>query len=202
MLRICRACKVEYEGDPGSTLCPTCVKTQKSTTIRDRICRTCGTAFPGGPRAWFCPKCRADRQREQRREAQRRRAAGKTRSLGSEDICTICGKPYTVNSGRQRYCPECAPAAWAEADRQQGRAWYAANADPDKRRQTRQTHAAKLLCVICGKPYTPTDASKTCSPECSAELHRRSAARWESNHKPQRNARRRELYNQNKEDTP
>lgn len=186
MLRICRTCKVEYEGDPGSTLCPVCVKAQKSTTVRPRVCRTCGAEFPGGPRAWYCPVCRADRQRKQSRAAKRRKAAGETRSLGSEDRCAICGKAYTVNSGRQRYCPDCAPEAWAEADRQQGRAWYAANGDPDARRELRKTHAAELLCVICGKPYIPADASKTCSGACSAELARRTAARRDAKRRPRR----------------
>lgn len=111
MRRICRTCKVEYEGDPGSTLCPACVKAQKATTIRTRVCRTCGAEFPGGPRAWYCPGCRSDRQREQSRDAKRRKAAGKTRAIGSTDTCTICGNAYTVNSGRQRYCPDCAPDA-------------------------------------------------------------------------------------------
>lgn len=200
MRRICRTCKVEYEGSPGSTLCPSCVREGRKSTIRDRVCRTCGAEFPGGPRAWYCPGCREQRKKAQAHDYHRRKVAGKSRPIGSEDLCEICGKPYTVNSSRQRYCPECAPAAWAEADRQQGREWYAANADPDKRRLTRQAHAAELLCIICGKSYIPTDASKTCSPECSAELHRRNASTWESTHRPQRNAYRRELYKQHKED--
>lgn len=199
MRRICRTCKVEYEGDPGSTLCPACVRAQKSTTIRTRTCRTCGTPFPGGPRAWYCPACRAGRQRAQSRDYHRRKAADKVRAIGSEDLCTVCGKPYAVASGRQRYCPDCAPEAQAAADRQQALAYYAAHRDPDTRREQRKAHAAELLCVICGKPYIPTDASKTCSAACSAELARRSCARWESNHKPQRNAYRRERYH-NKED--
>lgn len=200
MLRICRTCNVEYSGDPGSTLCPSCVREGRKSTIRDRVCRTCGITFPGGPRAWYCPGCRDHRKKAQVSDYRSRKAAGKARSIGSEDLCEICGQSYTVASGLQRYCPDCAPAALAETDRQQGRAWYAAYGDPDKRRKTRQAHTAELICAICGKTYTPTDASKTCSPECSAELHRRSAARWESDHKSQRNARRRELNKQNKED--
>lgn len=200
MIRICRTCKVEYEGAPGSTLCPACVKAQKSTTICTRVCRTCSAEFPGGPRAWYCPDCREQRKKKQTLDYHRCKAAGKTRPIGSEDICIICGKPYIVNSGRQRYCPECAPGAWAEADRQQGRAWYAANADPDARRELRQAHTAKLLCVVCGKSYIPIDASKTCSKACSTELARRNAANWESVHKSQRNAYRRERRKQQKED--
>ena len=193
MLRICRKCRVEYDGDPGSTLCPSCVKEGRKNTICDRTCRTCGTVFPGGPRAWYCPDCRADRQRKQSQEAYRRKVSGKTRSIGSTDICTICGKPYTVASGLQRYCPDCAPAAIAEKDRHQAREYYAAHGDPDARRELRQAHAAELLCVVCSKPYRPTDAAKTCSPACSAELARQSNANWERSHKTVRNAYHRDL---------
>lgn len=193
MLRICRKCRIEYDGDPGSTLCPSCVKDGRKTTIRDRTCRTCGIIFPGGPRAWYCPDCRADRQKEQAREAYHRKVAGNTRPIGSTDICTICGKPYIVASGLQRYCPSCAPGAWAEADRQQGREYYAAHGDADARRELRQAHTAELLCVICGKPYKPIYASATCSPACSAELARRNSAAWEKGHKEERNAYHREL---------
>ena len=200
MLRICRRCRSEYNGDPGSTLCPSCVREGRKTTIRDRVCRTCGAAFPGGPRAWYCPDCRADRQKAQSRDYHRRKAAGKTRSIGSEDLCEICGNPYTVSSGRQRYCPDCAPAAIAEADRQQGRAWYASNAAPDARRELRQSHAAELKCVICGRPYKPTDASATCSPACSAELHRRTASAWEKDHRAERTQYHRKRRNNQKED--
>lgn len=200
MLRICRTCKVEFEGSPGSTLCPSCVKAQKSSTIRDRTCRTCGRVFPGGPRAWYCPECRSERQKEQKRDYHRRSCAGKTRPIGSEDLCILCGKPYTVVSGLQRYCPDCAPGALAETDRQQGRAWYAANGDPDARRELRQTHTAELLCVICGKPYRPTSTAITCSPACSRELRQRNAASWENSHKEQRNQYRRDRRKAQKED--
>ena len=187
MLRICRTCKVEFEGDPGSTLCPACVKAQKSSTIRDRTCRRCGRVFPGGPRAWYCPECRAGRQKDQAREAKRRKAAGKTRCIGSTDICTICGKPYTVASGLQRYCPDCIPAAYAEADRQQGRAWYAANGDPDARRDLRQSHTAELLCIVCGKSYKPRDSSVTCSPACATTHRREQGRKFETTHREERN---------------
>jgi hypothetical protein len=199
MLRICRNCRIEYDGDPGSTLCPSCVKEGRKSTIRDRTCRTCGTTFPGGPRAWYCPSCRADRQKAQSREYHRRNERGAARGIGSEDICTICGKPYTVNSGRQRYCQACAPEAWAEADRAQGRSWYAEHGDPDARRQLRQSHTAELLCAVCGKPYRPTDASVTCSAACSAVLAKRTASNWEKAHRAERSEYHRNRRKQQKE---
>ena len=199
MLRICRKCNAQYDGDPGSTLCPACVQAARTSTIRDRVCRTCGATFPGGPRAWYCPTCRADRQKTQRREAYRRKVAGNTRALGSEDLCTICGKPYVVASGLQRYCPACAQAAWAEADRQQGREYYVANRDPAARKAQRKACTADLLCVVCGKPYKPTNSARTCSPGCSAILQKQHATAWEISHREQRNQYHRELAKAKKE---
>ena len=200
MLRICRICKVEYEGDPGSTLCAACVRAQKSTTIRSRVCRTCGISFPGGPRAWYCPACRADRKKATGRAYHQRAAAGQVRKLGSEDICAICGKPYTVTGGLQRYCPNCAPEAIREADRAAGRAWAAQNAPPEERKALRKAHAAELTCRICCKPFRPHDTSQTCSPECSAQLAKVNAANWEKNHKAERNRYHRERLEKNKEE--
>jgi len=187
MLRICRKCRTEYHGDPGSTLCPCCVLEQRKTTIRTRICRTCEIEFPGGPRAWYCPSCRSDRKKKLGQEYRERRAVGKQRFIGSEDICCFCGKAYIVSSGNQRYCPDCAPQQWAEADRKQAREYYTAHGDPNKRNTQRKAHSAELLCSVCGKPYIPSNASKTCSATCSAELARRNKADWEKAHREERN---------------
>ena len=194
MLRICRTCRREYEGDPGSTLCPSCVAEGKKSTIRPRVCRECGITFPGGPRAWYCPACRIDRRREQDRL---RRKAGTARPLGSIDICPICGGEYTVTNGLQRYCPACAPGAIRASDRAQGRAWYATNGDPDQRRKVRQDHTAKLRCVICGKAFIPRDKSVTCSPACSKELSKKHTQEYERTHREERNTQRRERRKNN-----
>lgn len=196
MLRICRTCEVEYKGAPGSTLCPACVKAQKSTTIRTRICRTCGKIFPGGPRAWYCPDCRRERQLKQGREAYHRAKARKTRKIGSTDACVICGESYTVTSGLQKYCPACAPEAIRGADRAAGRAWAAQNAPPEERKALRDAHTAELTCKICGTPFKPHDASQTCSPECSAKLAKQNTAAWEKAHREERNQYHREQGHQ------
>lgn len=182
MRRICRQCGTGYEGDPGSTLCPACVCLNKQTTIRDRICRTCGRTFPGGPRAWYCPECRGERRRAQSREGKRRETAGTTRKLGSTDACSICGKPYTVAGGNQRYCPDCALEAIREIDRAQGRDWYTANADPDQRHAARKGGAAPRYCMVCGAAYTTKSNARTCSPECRAEYRRRYNRGYERSH--------------------
>lgn len=197
MRRICKYCGQEYDGDPGGSCCPDCAAAQRATTLRPRTCRQCGAVFEGGPRAWYCPDCRRERTRE---ATKRYRRAGPARPLGSEDLCEICGRPYTVNSARQRYCKDCAPAAIRAVDKAQSRAWQRANTTPEARRRERQAAAATIRCVICGKGFVPHDASKTCSPACSAELERRNTAAWEAAHKTERNAYRRERYHNSKKD--
>ena len=48
--------------------------------------------------------------------------------------------------------------------------------------------------------YIPTDASKACSANCSAELHRRNSERFEKTHRDSRNQRQRERYAKRKAD--
>lgn len=196
MKRICKYCGVGYDGDPGSTACPACVAKLRSTTIRDRICRTCGVTFPGGPRAWYCPSCRADRRREADRRYKR---AGASRKIGSTDICQVCGKPYVVVSGLQKYCSGCAPEAVRSIDREQSKAWAVEHSDPQQRRNERQSCTAPILCVVCGKPFLPDDASHTCSKSCQAVYAKQRVARWEKDHKDYRNQYRREKRREKKE---
>lgn len=193
MRRICLRCGAGYEGRPDSTVCPDCAAAIKHrSTIAPRICRQCGARFEGGPRAWYCPDCRGERKRAHDREAKERARVGTSRKIGSTDICVVCGKPYSVASGTQRYCPDCAPGATREADNRLSREWNAAHIDFAVRARDRQRAAADIACVICGKAFTPTNAAVTCSAECSAELTRRNHAEYERLHRDSRNARRRE----------
>lgn len=113
-----------------------------AVVVKDRVCRQCGAVFPGGPRAWYCPSCRRERQREASR---RHKANGTSRALGSTDLCMVCGKPYTVNSGQQKYCPDCAYDAVRAVDRQASRAWNHAHKDtyyPTKNAKRKAERAA------------------------------------------------------------
>lgn len=182
---ICRYCGKRYHGEPGSSCCPECAAITPSN-IRQRICRECGREFPGGPRAWYCPECRAERQKAQDREANARRKAGTTRKIGSEDICTVCGKPYTVTSGTQLYCPDCAKEAIAAVARQRGRQY--GKEHNDERRQRRKAAKAEILCAICRRPFIPKGGELTCSRECSAALQKAESAEAEKRNREQRNA--------------
>ena len=98
----------------------------------------------GGPRAWYCLNCRWERQKIADIKCAERRRLGKTRKIGSADLCVICGNPYTVKGGRQKYCEKCAPKAIAEIDKEQGLNYYRENKEKinplrnEKRRKERE----------------------------------------------------------------
>ena len=165
-LRQCRICGETFETDKtDSTLCPACLAKEKKSTIRDRVCRQCGVTFPGGPRAWYCPNCRQQRYRESKAKYQKR---GPERPIGSTDKCSIFGKEYIVNAGRQRYCPDCAPAAIRENDRAASRQYALEN---NGRKQ--ELRAANLkICVVCGEPFASSTPTVTCSQKCAA-IHKK-----------------------------
>ena len=89
--------------------------------ITQKICKRCGKGFQGGPRALYCPKCRKERLRERRKKYN---ANGSDRKIGSVDTCKCCGKQYTVSSGTQKYCKECAGLDVREIDKKQGLKWH------------------------------------------------------------------------------
>lgn len=106
--RMCKNCGKVFAVPAGKSphLCEECAKKSRSNgVLRERICKMCGASFIGYPRSFFCPDCSAERKNQQRKVYDRRKPS---RPLGSVDICKACGKPYIVNSARQRYCPECA----------------------------------------------------------------------------------------------
>ena len=191
MKRKCLRCGAVYDGRPDSTLCPDCAKkSQDSTHWRPRTCRMCGAEFLGGPRAWYCPDCRAKRKKEQ---SIRYHKDGPKRPIGSTDICPICGKEYTVMSGNQKYCPDCAPKALAAIDREQSKAWNHEHVDIDTRRSDRHAAAAEIPCVICGKLFRPSIGSPvTCSESCAKEYRCRQMSQYEKEHRKELNQKEKE----------
>lgn len=166
----CWNCGQIAEAAGESALCPQCRNQLRvNSVLRERVCRTCGSTFLGGPRAWYCPNCRAERARVANREAKARARAGKTRRLGSTDICQICGKEYTVEGGLQRYCPECAPAAIQTIARTQSREWMT---DHREEAVARKKEIAKnrRVCTVCGQGFYSRYPSVTCSAECATVL--------------------------------
>lgn len=197
MKRICLKCGTEYEGRDDSTLCPKCAAESIKSVVRQRVCTVCGRSFMGGPSAAYCPDCREDKRRERERIYRERRKLGKTRKLGSTDICEVCGKEYIVTGGLQKYCTECSAEAIAAKDRIKSREWNRQNIDYDKQREDRQKATAPRKCVICGKEYIPDGGgSVTCSRECRQEYNRRECSRWEKEHRAERREYQKKQYNE------
>lgn len=186
---ICRYCGERYAGEPGTVCCPRCAAITPST-IRKRICRECGKEFAGGPNARYCPECRAQRQKEQSRNHKERKRNGQTRPIGSVDFCIVCGKEYTVESGNQRYCPECAVDAVRALDNAKGRIY--GKTHNAERQERRKAAKADIICAVCGKAFVPKGKEYTCGAECAKALDRERNAKWEAEHAEERKAYHRE----------
>lgn len=171
---ICKNCgKIYLTDKQDSTACPACAAEIKKDVLRAKVCAMCGKEFVGYPRSKYCAACRSIAQREANR---RHRKNGTSRPIGSTDTCANCGKPYIVNSGRQRYCPDCAKvvvpqnvkAAKRESRKERADEINAARAERRKDRR---------ICAVCGKPFSAPTPTVTCGAECAAELKRQRQAR-------------------------
>lgn len=147
----------------------------------NRICKQCGKKFSGGPRAWYCPGCRYERKKERERVYKRSEPA---RKLGSIDLCVNCGRPYTVSSGLQKYCPDCAEKCVSEIDRKQGLNWYNQNKDyvNERRCNKRKSPKKEITCKICGKTFLGHENQKLCSEECRSKNRKIYSRDYERNH--------------------
>lgn len=175
-VRKCKNCDKVFEVQTGKGvyLCEDCARISRSNSVlRERICKICGAPFMGYPRSFFCPECSAERKKQQKKIYNQRKPA---RPLGSTDICEACGKPYIVNSGRQRYCPECAKEQVDKNIREYKREYMAKNADKSRKLKA-DTRGKRYICPICGREFEKHTPTVTCSPECERELRRRNQNR-------------------------
>lgn len=171
---ICKKCGTIYDTDkPESYLCPACAQQSRVDSVyRQRICTVCGRPFVGTPRAKYCEVCRPQVIRE-RNAAHKKSKTG--RKLGSTDFCAACGKPYTVKSGLQKYCPECAQTQITSKSRARKRAYNAQHRDILTAYRKEMMDGLRV-CVVCGNPFNSTLPTVTCSPECQKEQRRRRQA--------------------------
>lgn len=176
-IRVCIRCGNPFDGTGEQRMCPDCRSAAKaSTVLLDRTCRACGSGFLGGPRAWYCPDCRAQRRKKADRERKARQKHGATRKIGSTAYCSVCGKPYTVAGGLQKYCPDCAPKAISENIKEASREWAKDHKREIYQRKQNLSASRKYVCAYCGKAFTPKTSESWCSEECRRELYRISNA--------------------------
>lgn len=143
---------------------------------RDAPCQDCGRVVRMHIKSKRCKACQAEADRRNDAAHKRAKARGHTRELGAHDLCTVCGKPYIITSGRQKYCPDCAPSATKAADSKATVAWYAEH--PEKRdarnaKRRKDWRDQPHECVICKTQFfPPTPRRRTCSNACQQEYHR------------------------------
>lgn len=123
----------------------------------------------GYPRSMFCPTCSQARKKAQKKIYNQCKPA---RHLGSVDKCENCGKEYIVNSGVQRFCPDCSKDAIKANIKSRKKIYNDAN------KAQMYAHKEKMrenghVCVICGKIFDPSTPTVTCSLKCEKELRRR-----------------------------
>ncbi|MDY3296854.1 hypothetical protein [Selenomonas sp.] len=132
---VCEDCGAAFVGSYTARFCPDCRKRRQQANAKAvRRCVVCGKAFVGNARAKYCPECRVQKHRENYQRHMQRKKEGQAIVRGeSMGTCEICGRPFVVMAGGQRYCPDCAKAAYMASDRQKSREW----AEREKARRQR-----------------------------------------------------------------
>ena len=130
-------------------------------------CSDCGKLIYRPIKCIRCEACQLAINQERHKEHQRTKPA---RPLGSTDICTVCGKPYIVESGLQKYCPDCREAATRASIARKKNAYMAEKRkDPEAAAQMREAKQAALspsLCATCGKPFISKFGAIYCCEAC------------------------------------
>lgn len=164
--RVCQECGMSFYGSGDHYYCPSCAKNKKlGTVVRIRICQDCGVEFFGGPRARRCPDCAYKAQQETNRRHKRN---GTKRPLGSIDKCVICGKEYTVVSGRQKYCSDACQRKGVLAWQREHKQGYNKVSGQDIKKLERRKRVQKI-CVYCLRTFTSDKPTKLCSEYCRKE---------------------------------
>lgn len=163
---------------------------RKGPMIKSIICPDCGKEALVYTKSYRCPECQKEADARANAEHKRRKRAGKTRELGSTDICQRCGKAYTVEGGLQKYCKDCAAEVMRDYKQEKALAYYHDRYDqhPEekaKRREKRRLpRYGTIICRVCGCEFIPeTSHAVYCSPKCADEGHRIQSAQWRAEHK-------------------
>lgn len=164
--KACQVCGKLFYGGMDCFYCPQCAKDKKiDTVVKIRTCQDCGLEFYGGPRARRCPDC-AYKARQETDKIHKK--SGTRRLLGSIDKCVICGKEYTVVSGRQKYCSDaCQRKGVLEWQREHKRGYNKASGQ-DVKKMARRKQAQKV-CVYCLRTFKSDTPTNFCSNYCRIE---------------------------------
>lgn len=164
--RVCQVCGNPFYGSTDHHYCPSCAKIKKQdTVVKIRICQDCGVEFYGGPRAKRCPDCAYKTRQETNK---RHKISGAKRPLGSIDKCMICGKEYTVVSGRQKYCSDaCQRKGVLQWQKEHKKAYNKVSGQGVKKIERRKQD--QKICVYCMQTFASDKATNLCSDYCRKE---------------------------------
>ena len=149
---------------------------QRPPLVRERVCMDCGMAFVGAIRSKRCPSCQAEADKRHDAEYRARRRAGHARTIGSEDVCEVCGRAYTVNSGAQRWCKDCAAEATRRSCSALNSAWNRRTySDPQRREEKnrgKRLPPKEKVCARCGTAFASNGNGIYCSEACRTAARR------------------------------
>lgn len=167
--RACQVCGKPFYGGADAHYCPECARVKKiDTVVKIRACQDCGIEFYGGPRARRCPDCA---YRAMIEAGKRHKKSGTKRPLGSIDKCAVCGKEYTVVSGRQKYCSDaCRRVGVLEWQRERKKGYNKASGQDVKKQERRG--AQQKICIYCLRKFKSDKPTNLCSDYCRAEQKR------------------------------
>ena len=151
-------------------------KLPRKAPFRLLTCPICGAEEMRHIKSKLCSACQIEQDKKTTREYKERSMAGKARHLGEKYPCEECGEMYILSSGKQRYCPICAPKVVAEHIRNSALQRYedAKASDPDfleKRNARRPKRDDEWkTCVVCEKKYLAgRGMTLYCSEDCQSK---------------------------------
>lgn len=97
--------------------------------MRTMVCRDCGAAYIGSKNSQYCESCRNRRDSDCRsRYYENVSVSAGIRKIGSQDTCQVCGKPYIIRHGTQKYCSgDCSAKARVEKQKEYQANYYKTN---------------------------------------------------------------------------
>ena len=166
--KCCKNCGATYYSKKqGAYLCPACSKkAKKESVLKERTCIDCGITFIGYPKSKRCHDCQTLKNKESKKALQKN---GPQRKIGTLDVCACCGSEYTVNSGTQKYCKDCAQKATLQNIRNHKREYVKQNAEKYAIQKAKNNSYNKI-CLICGKIFNSKTPTVTCSTDCAKKL--------------------------------